>query len=141
MKYAIRNENGEHVRESRNHNIGEGRKNNPNPVVAVRFTARMENGYGVNRDLQQQKKLRREGALDRAQYRATLTAEQQLQRISERPGLSLRERVRLLVEMKTEESLSAVRVIIAGLREGAQTKSRKLGLQLEKQYGAELAVA
>jgi hypothetical protein len=141
MKYAIRNENGEHVRESRNHNIGEGRKNNPNPAVAARFTARMENGYGVNRNLQQQKKLRREGALDRAEYRATLTAEQQLQRISERPGLSLRERVRLLVEMKTEESLEAVRLILAGLHEGTKSSSRQLGKKLERLYGAELAVA
>ena len=132
MKYAIRNENGDHIRETRT--IGEGRRGNQSPIIAQRATARIETGFGVNRNLEQQKQLRREGAEDRAEYRNTLTAEQQLERISERPGSSMRERVRLLIQMKTVESLEAAKLIITSLREGTQASSRKLGLKLYNQY-------
>lgn len=136
MKYAILDANGNHVRETRT--IGEGRRGNQNPIIAQRATARIETGFGVNRNLEQQKLLRREGAEDRAQYRKTLTAEQQLERISERPGSSMKERVRLLVEMGTTESLDAAKLIITSLREGTQIASRKLGLKLYNQYSVVL---
>lgn len=139
MKYAICNENGEHVRETRT--IVEGRRGNVNPVIAQRAAARIETGFGVNRNLEQQRQLRREGAIERQMYRATLSAEAQLGRINERPGLSLQERVRLLMQVGGEEAIEAVKLIITGLKGGERAKSRRLGEKFEKQYGAKLATA
>jgi len=106
MKYAIRNDDGDHV--------------------------------GVNRSLTAQRALRREGALDRAQFRATLTAEQQLQRINERPGKSIKERIRLLVAMGTEESHDAAASILLGLCESKDLENRKLGNRLGLRYEKQL---
>lgn len=95
MQYAIISEDGQHVRESRNHAIGEGRKGNSSPIVSQRFLARSEKGFGVNRSLAQQKQLRREGAAERLKFRRSLTAEQQVARLDTRPGSSAKERARL----------------------------------------------
>lgn len=131
MKYAIRDENGNHVRETRT--IGEGRRGNQNPIIAQRATARIETGFGVNRNLEQQKALRRQGAQERAAYRATLTAEQQLERLENR-GPSTRERVRLLMELGTTEAMDTVTLILAELTTSQKSEVRKLGRELTARY-------
>lgn len=137
MEYSIRNENGEHIREPRNHKIGDGRKANPSPIVAQRFAARLEGGFCMNRDRQAQKDLRKAGANERNAFRLTLTVAEQLIRINERPGLSLRERVRLLMQLGSTASIEAARLIIIELKEGAKTQGRRLGAKFEKQYAAQ----
>lgn len=131
MKYAIRDENGSHIRETRT--IGEGRRGNQNPIIAQRATARIETGFGVNRNLEQQKALRRQGAQERAAYRATLTAEQQLERLENR-GPSIRERVRLLMELGTTEAVDTVTLILAELTASRKPEVRKLGRELTARY-------
>lgn len=131
MKYAIRDENGSHIRETRT--IGEGRRGNQNPIIAQRATARIETGFGVNRNLEQQKALRRQGAQERAAYRATLTAEQQLERLENR-GPSIRERVRLLMELGTMEAVDTVTLILAELTASRKPEVRKLGRELTARY-------
>jgi hypothetical protein len=131
MKYAILDANGTHVRETRT--IGEGRRGNQSPIIAQRAIARIETGFGVNRNLEQQKALRRQGAQERAAYRATLTAEQQLERLKDR-GPSIRERVRLLMELGTTEAVDTVTLILAELRASQKPEVRKLGRELTARY-------
>lgn len=131
MKYAILDANGNHVRETRT--IGEGRRGNQSPIIAQRAIARIETGFGVNRNLEQQKALRRQGAQERAAYRATLTAEQQLERLKDR-GPSIRERVRLLMELGTTEAVDTVTLILAELRASQKPEVRKLGRELTARY-------
>lgn len=131
MKYAILDVNGNHVRETRT--IGEGRRGNQSPIIAQRAIARIETGFGVNRNLEQQKALRRQGAQERAAYRATLTAEQQLERLKDR-GPSIRERVRLLMELGTTEAVDTVTLILAELTASRKPEVRKLGRELTARY-------
>lgn len=133
MKYAILDANGNHIRETRT--IGEGRRGNQNPIIAQRAMARIETGFGVNRNLEQQKALRRQGAQERAAYRATLTPEQQLQRLENR-GPSIRERVRLLSELGTTEASDAVALILAELTTSSKSEVRKLGRELSARYAS-----
>lgn len=133
MKYAILDANGNHIRETRT--IGEGRRGNQNPIIAQRAMARIETGFGVNRNLEQQKALRRQGAQERAAYRATLTPEQQLQRLENR-GPSIRERVRLLMELGTTEATDTVALILAELTTSSKSEVRKLGRELSARYAS-----
>ena len=131
MKYTIRNENGDHIRETRS--LAEGRRGNPNPIISQRAAARIENGFGVNRDRHAQKALRQEGARDRAQFRATLSPEEQLVRINERSGYSLKERLRLLTQMGNTEAVSE---ILAGMRSSSESEVQKLGHKLSARYAS-----
>ena len=133
MQYAILDTSGAHVRETRT--IAEGRRGNLNPVIAQRAIARIETGFGVNRDLAAQKALRRQGAQERAAYRATLTAEQQLERLEDR-GPSIRERVRLLMELGTAEAVDTVMLILAELTTSRKPEVQKLGRELTARYAS-----
>jgi hypothetical protein len=117
MQYAIRNENGEHVRRSR----------------VNRSTRTTDGLYGANRDLEQQKELRRRGAQERAAFRKTLTAEQQLERLENR-GPCIRERVRLLAELGTTEAIDTMALILAELLNSRKLVVRKLGRELTARY-------
>lgn len=114
MQYAVRNENGEHVREPRNHAIGEGRKGHQNPTIAARFAARFETGFAVNLDRAQQKALRRSRALERAQLRKGRTSQQQLLELEQREGFNARERVRIaMLENDVEYANNVLNLLIA----------------------------
>ena len=79
MQYAII-ENGVHLRESR------GEKS----------TRTADGLRGVNRNIEEQRQWRRERAMSRAANRASISNEEQIARLQERPGVSKREVKRLL---------------------------------------------